>query len=181
MGLFDVTGTLAESDAQERLKFAMENDGDGATRLRTKSTPPAIEYIRSDKDTDFTGAIAQDAQEQGNITGLSRNKGTIESISIQSDQNLEWDVFLFVSDTFENTDLDLDRFVEFANFPVSSGKQIAGANQFYYSLTGLGIPYRDEDSSLELHIALVNRSATAKNAGATGEITITVGFRPDSE
>ena len=146
----------------------------------------ALQYVISDKETHFSGALAQNVVEiesidfptDWGIVGI--NETIIEGVSIQSDQNLEWDVFIFATSDTTDTDLDLDTFTDFFNFATTSGKQIAGTNQFYYSSPAnfMAIPYRDSDNSSKLHVALVNRSATSKNAGATGEITIKFAVRP---
>lgn len=143
-----------------------------------------IEYIRTDKDTHFTGGINQNAKEDESINfptdwgSLRINECVIEGIAIQSDQNLEWDVFIWTGSEYDNTDLDTDVFLEYVNFSTTSGKQIAATNQYYYAITGLEIPYKDADNTRKLHSSLCNRSATAKNAGATGEVVITFMVRP---
>ncbi len=136
--------------------------------------------IRSDKDIHFTGAIAQNAREDENIaTGMkSSHELWIESITIISDQNLEFDLYFFSKDTFSNADLDLDAFIDVVNFPVSAAKQIAAAGSYYYTSAALSLPYKDLDATAELHISLVNRSATGKNAGATGEVVVIISARP---
>jgi len=134
--------------------------------------------IRTDKDTHFTGSIAQNAHETESLTlPDDYNELFIENISIQSDQNLEWDVMLWSSDKFNNADLDLDAFVALINFPTTAQKQIAGANQYYVDDNNLSICYPVADDN-KLHISLCNRSATAKNAGATGEVIIKLFVRP---
>lgn len=145
-----------------------------------------IVYIRSDKDTHFTGALVQNAKEDesisfpGEISEIGVRELLITGASIQSDQNLEWDIFLWRNNNFDNTDLDIDGFVDFINFTAASGKQIAGAGQFYYpSSSNMAIPYRVDYPSLsQIHCSLVNRSAAAKNAGATGEIAVEFMVRP---
>ena len=148
----------------------------------------AIEY-RSDKDTHFTGGLAQNA---GEFETLSRTSGNpypasnrfiIEKIAVQSDQNLDWDVVLWSGAAADATDLDADLFVEYEAFATTAGKQIAGANQFYYATSGLSIPYIDGDverrsNSPQVHVTLVNRNAAAKNAGATGEVVVVITMRP---
>lgn len=155
----------------------------------TSDTIP-IQHIRSDKDTHFTDGIAQNAVEHENIAfpgGLiGCGECVIEAIAIQSDQNLDWDVFFWGTDGNANTDLDLDTFIEYVNFATTVGKQIGATAQFYYATTSLNIPYKDNDwddtppitAAAELHISLVNRSGTAKNSGATGEVVIDVSIRP---
>ena len=145
-----------------------------------------LQYIKSDKDTHFSGALAQHAVEIEALdfptgwSSLNINDLIIESISIQSDQNLEWDILLFSTDGTTNADLDLDTFTDFFNFATTSGKQIAAAGQFYYSSpsNNLQIPYKNTQNKSKLHVALVNRSATSKNAGATGEFTVEFVVRP---
>ena len=146
----------------------------------------SIEFIDSDKDTHFTGALGQNAMEIESIgfptswQNLQINEVEIEGISVQSDQNLEWDIFIFSKAGADDTNLDDDTFVHHLNFSQTSGKQIAGANQYYYPCpVGLmAIPYKDIDNTRKIHIGLINRSVTSKTAGATGEIKIRLSLRP---
>jgi len=132
--------------------------------------------IKTDKDIHFTGTIAQDAHETESIdlSGIidpSRDRELlIEALGIQAVQNLEWDVYFWTSDEFDNADLDLDACLFMVNFPATSQKQIAGANQYYVDDT-VKMPY-PVPADGKIHISLCNRSATAKNAGATGEVVV---------
>jgi len=133
--------------------------------------------IRTDKDTHFTGSIAQNAHETESLTlPDDYYELSIENISIQSDQKLEWDVILWSSDKFNNPDLDQDAFVALINFPITAQKQIAETNQYYVD-DNQHICYPISDDH-KLHISLCNRSAEAKNAGATGEVVIKLFVRP---
>ena len=142
--------------------------------------PYTIEAIDSDKDTHFTGALAQNAIENENIsfpTDFSLpqiNKIAIHQISIQSDQALNWDLILWSGDGFANTtDIDSDAHIVNNSFLASEATQIAGSNQSYYNYNPVTpILYIDKDNSGELHVGLINRSITAKIAGATGEIKV---------
>lgn len=135
--------------------------------------------IVSDKDTHFTGAIAQNANEKENLTGLESNEITIVSIGIQSDQPLNYRLWIFETDGFDDTDLDADSFMEFVDFDlVTNNVQLGAANQYYFAITELDIDYKDLDETNELHIALENLSATAKNAGATGEVKLQFKYVP---
>lgn len=137
------------------------------------------DWIISDKDTHFTGAIATNANEKENIEGLESNSITIESISIQSDQELNYRLWIFGTDGFDDTDLDDDRFMEFTNLDLPThSERLGGANQYYFGKTNLNIPYTDIDGTNELHVALENLDAVAKNAGATGEVKIQIGYIP---
>jgi len=146
---------------------------------------PAVHYLDSVKTLHFTGAIATNAVEYESIDfpDLFKEAGVadveISGISIQSNQNLEWDVIIFSSDSFATADLDTTDFVDYFNFPATSGKQIAGAGQYYYPLpaNNVEIPYHSGDS--KLHIGLINRSVVGKNAGATGEVKIRLMLEPN--
>lgn len=133
--------------------------------------------LRSDKDTHFTGQIVQNAQETENLTGLAWSKVRITGIMLQADQQLNFRVILWSKDTFDDTDLDADAFIAEVQVPlVTAGFQVAGANQWYLDIRGVEIPYQDEDSTNEVHISLQNLSATAKNAGATGEVVVELAY-----
>jgi hypothetical protein len=141
--------------------------------------------VRTDKDTHFTGAIAQNAKEDENVVlpgaldGIRGNaRGYIKGIMIQSDENLAWELAFWSTDGFENTDLDLDTFISRWSFVVADGVRFGGTGQYYYYIEGLKIPYVDEDNTGELHMSLVNRSAAAKTAGAAGEVVVEVYMEP---
>jgi hypothetical protein len=141
--------------------------------------------VRSDKDTHFTGAIIQNAAEEENIVlpqclrGMNGNaRAIVRSVAIVSDENLDWEVWLFRTDGFQDADLDLDTFTGFMAFAVADARQIAGAGPFYYYRGELNLPYQDADNTGELHIALVNRSAAAKSAGAAGEAVVILEMEP---
>jgi len=143
--------------------------------MATPLQPLAI--LRSDKDVDWIGAMAQNAGANANLAGLPGNDGIIESIAILSDQQLAWEVQLYSSDAFDNADLDLDTYLGSVRFAEGDGFQVAGAGAFRYDIHHLGIPYMDVDGTREIHAKLVNRSATGKNAGAAGEIVVKFSFR----
>jgi hypothetical protein len=135
--------------------------------------------------THFTGAIAQNAKEDENITlpgaldGIGGNaRGYIRGIMIQSDENLAWELAFWSSDTFDDTTLDDDDFLSRWSFAAADGVRFGGANQYYYYIEGLEIPYVDDDKSGELHMSLVNRSAASKTAGAGGEVVVEVFIEP---
>lgn len=167
-------------------------DGAGVRRLglwvhnptndlhRQVQAPGTPQPIRSDKDTEFTLALIQNAFEDENLTGLNGNTGRIRSLVILSDQQLAWEVAFYSSDTFRDADADLDTFLDSFAFRAGNGAQDAGAGLFRYAVTGLDVPYVDDDASNELHVSLINRDAVAKNAGATGEIVILVTVEEDA-
>ncbi len=150
-----------------------------------------IVRVRTDKDIDFILGDAQNAMLTAEITNASVGAGgnvrsRIKSLSILSDQNLAWEVNFFGRNTYltNQADLDLVFFIGRWNFAAGDGTQIAAAGPFIYYVDGLDIPYQDADGALPpahvgiIHIGLVNRSATAKNAGATGEVVLEIGVEP---
>lgn len=158
---------------------------------------PLPQIIVSDKDTHFTGALATGAGEEENLTGLKAPTGVIESVTLTSDQNLDWDLYFYATDRITDTDLDLEYFLGHVQFVAADAQQIGGAGQYYYDTTTSSyafrtIPYVDKDAldwydaptasaqvNPEIHVVLVNRNATSKNAGATGEVKVLIQFRPD--
>ena len=134
-----------------------------------------LEIIQSDKDSDFTGALAQNAGADANLTGLLANDVMIRDVVVLSDQQLAWEIQLYSADTFDNADADLDTYLGSIRFAESDGLQVADTGLFKYDVHGLALRYRDDDGSNELHIKLVNRSSTSKNAGATGEVVVKIG------
>lgn len=138
-----------------------------------------LDIIDSDKDSHFTGALVQDAIENESINMPSDwqttvvNKCTIKQITIESDQQLDFDLILYSKSAYSSTDLDLDNMIDVVNFVGSAAKQIAGANQYYYSYPlDHSIEYSDNSHTSKIHCGLINRSAVAKNAGATGEVKV---------
>lgn len=141
--------------------------------------------VRTDKDVNYIGALVQNAGADENITLPPQCAGVgntaqvfIRAITIVSDQNLAWELDFWSTSGFANADLDLNSYIGRWTFGTGDGVQIAGAGSYYYYIDGLGIPYYDDSKAGQLHMTLVNRSATSKNAGATGEIVITVWCEP---
>lgn len=135
--------------------------------------------IESDVTTQFTDALAQDVKEDEDIAipadwlTCTINKMKVINVSIQSKQNLEWDLILWSKSAKDNIALNTDNYIIKLNFPVASGRQIAAANQFYYEQTNLiPIAYNDDSNQSKIHCSIVNRSIAAKNAGATGQIKV---------
>jgi hypothetical protein len=143
--------------------------------------------VSTDKDTHFTGSIAQNAKEDENITGLGFNSGLVVTVTIISDQNLSWDVYFWGTDGADDTsDLDNEKFLGRVSFAASDGDRIGAANQYRYTTNHSNQPYQpiryiDLDGTEELHVSLVNRSGTSKNAGATGEVVVQFVIDPDKE
>lgn len=140
-----------------------------------------IYKVRTDKDTNFTGAIAQNAGATANLVvpaGLSGMDGQVElilrGITVISKENLSWETQFFASDAYQNADLDLDGFIARWTFAASDAVQIGATGTYEYYIDGLEIPLWDNDRSGEIHLELVNRSAASKTAGAAGQLVVTL-------
>ena len=72
---------------------------------------PSIKSVTSIAGNHFTDALAKDASEQENLTGLVSNKIIIRSVSISSNQTLHLRLEFYSKDTFTDSDLDEDSFV----------------------------------------------------------------------
>ena len=137
------------------------------------------EWITTDKDVEFVGAIIQNAKEDASLAiGAAVDKIIITDIMIEADQNLQFYLLFWSTDGFEDADLDLDSFLGFVDLDIpNNGFRIAGANQYYLNLTGVELHYEDDDATNELHVSLLNRSAVAKIAGGAGEVKIKIGYK----
>ena len=141
--------------------------------------PNFVYHVRSDKDTDFTTEIVQNAGDPENLvlpgalSGVGGNaRIRIKNLAILSIENLAWEVWLFANDLFQESNLDADRFLGFWTFAAADAKRIAATGTYYYYVEDLDIPYVDLDNTSELHVMLVNRSAAAKTAGAAGYVVL---------
>ena len=134
---------------------------------------PPVYTLRTTSIVEFIAAILTNATDEANIAGLVANKGRLTGGAIMSDQQLDYRLIFFRSDTFANADPDIDAFrneVEL-NLP-GFGFQIAAAGLWYMSVNGLEMDLEDADGTSELHVALQNLSAAAKIAGPGGEVVV---------
>lgn len=142
--------------------------------------------VRTLKGTHFTTELVQNAAENedvvldGALAGVNGNaRNIVQTITVISDQNLAWEIALYGKDTFAGgTDLDANTILCHHAFAAADGAQVGGAGSYVYFVDGLNLPYQDEDHSGELHIQLINRSATSKNAAGTGEVVVQLWLSP---
>lgn len=144
----------------------------------TGSPDGKLQFARTDKDANFTGAIAAGDHEVESLAVLNTNVGVIESVTFTAEQNIDWEIHFWSSAGFDDADLDVDSWIEYVPFAAADGVAIGNGTPttFRYSATDLHIPYRDTDGSNTLHVSLVPRGA-AKLAGAAGEVVLDVSFR----
>lgn len=133
-----------------------------------------IHRVRSDKDTHFTTSLAQDALDIEDL-GTVQNPSKVIRVTVWSDQNLAWDVVLFRTSSGQPaTDADLDTMTDWVSFAAGDGVRFNSTGLYRYSVSGLDLRYAGDNNTL--YLGLVNRSATSKNAGATGEVVIELEF-----
>lgn len=146
----------------------------------TISRAEKVEVLSTNKDTNFIGAINQWAQEKANITGLTSNRYMIRGVNIQSTQPLKFQLLFWSSATFDNTDKNLDTFLDSVELDMSSSPtfQIDAINQYYLNISGLEIVYEDIDETQTLHISLQNLDPVAKLAGIPGNVQIDIKMTP---
>jgi len=167
--------TTAQAGKYLRLHIGRGAMAEALVQVTATAPKQAFQTIRSDKDSHFTGGLAQNAKEDENLTGILSNKIRIVGISLQSDQQLHYKVLFWKTDGFDDSDLDVDTFCGEVDVDLAIyGIQIGGANQWYLDVRGVVLDYEDEDASNELHVSLLNKDATSKNAGATGECVLDI-------
>lgn len=142
-----------------------------------------LSLVRSNPDTQYTGAILQNESENEDIQLAPSmqavgNPLRLTALSLISVQNLSWELWLFGSSVFQSADFAADQFLGMWGFNAADARRVNSGTfaQYYYYIDGLNIPYVDRSASgsvlPSLHAALVNRSVTAKIAGAAGDIVV---------
>jgi len=139
-----------------------------------------VEIYSTDKDVHFTGAIVMNDHETENLTGLLSNRYMIRGVNIQSIQPLIYRLIFWSSSTFDNTDLDLDTYIDDVELDMSAAPafRINNINQYYLNVGDLAVIYEDFDITRTLHISLQNQSAVAKLAGAAGAVQLDIKMSP---
>jgi len=142
-------------------------------------------YIATDKDTDFEATLAENAILSESIDmptdwqTADIQKCIISEMSVQSDENLDWELLFWANGDYNNTDLDLSKVITRISLAATTADQIAGSNQYIYdNPLAQSIEYVDEDNTSKIHISLINRSASAKSADPNGSIVIRIGCTP---
>ena len=143
------------------------------------TTLRSLFLVHSDKDKNFTTALAQNASEYETLSLTTVASGEarceITSIRLLSQQNLAWIVSFHRRSTDSITDFDTNTMIDYWSWAAGDG--IAVGSAFLYAVSGLSIPYQDQSQAGNLNIAVTNRSTTAKTAtsGGVGHVQVTVG------
>ena len=152
--------------------------------------------VLSNPTTQFIEALAQNAISANYDIPLPTRDPCwfVRSLSIVAVQNLSYELWLFARAANLGGTIATDYFVGVWQFgPLVAGDPgwTVGADPlFHYYIDGTMIPYLDRDmmspatmvgaplgpampGPASLHVRLVNRSATGKNAGPTGALQVT--------
>lgn len=127
--------------------------------------------VRSDKDTHFTGAIAQDGVERETLANLRSDRVRISKISIQAIQQLRFQVLLYSTEDYDESNLDNDKFVASVDLDLVRYGFQQTTSQYRMDMQ-VAIDYLDEDETKSLHVVLKNLDPTAKIAGANGQVVL---------
>jgi len=149
-------------------------------------TKESIGFVDTDVANHFTDALVYRASEYEDIdlTGTAGLGGEarcyITAFRVVSSQNLAWALAVHnkansgagtdsvIGHTFNNNSwIDYWSWVDTDAMPVGTS--------FVYAVTGMKIPYRDDDRTGRLHLSLHNNSTTSKIA-ATGYVQVRIGF-----
>ena len=158
----------------------VSSDAEGLMQTNV-SKSEKISIIETDKDVKFTGTISQYDHETENLTGLTDNRIFVRGVNIQADQNLKFRLIFWTKDTFANTDLDEDSYIDDVILDMSDTEntfRINNTGQYYLNVSDLNILYEDKDTTNELHISLQNLSTTDKATGVTGEVQLDIKYAP---
>ena len=143
----------------------------------------SFQYVHTDKDLHFTEQLLPNASEYEDIvvTGTGPMPSYVESLRLWSTQNLPWLVAFHRTDNTtpgadSTSDYDQNTLIDFWSFAAGDG--FAVASGYLYAVSGMQIPYRDEDNTGEVHVSLHNRHATTwKSDVASAYVQMTIGLR----
>lgn len=129
--------------------------------------------IRTVDGVHFTDTLLQDYEEleslkaDSSFGGGGSSRGIVVATSILSSQNLAWDLWFYDRRAGRSPDPNADGFLGYWGFVATDAKQVtspAHGDSYYYHINGLQIPILDDGFAGEVHVGLVNRSATPKDA-----------------
>lgn len=154
-------------------------------QIRTNPATQLIAALAQNDGLDLTMTMLPDgtAPAPGYVDpGLGAGgsaRSRLKSLSIVSVENLDWEVWLWGTGTFNGSASDPGAVYPFGRwaFVAANAKQIGGSGLYYYYIDGLDVPYADLSPRQGcVHLTLVNRSVASKSADAAGAILLQLGF-----
>lgn len=138
--------------------------------------------VRTDKDVHFTGAINAGAAATETLAPPTyvpealaagrHNRGRLKAIRILSKENLAWELMLYANSLFATSNADTQFPLGRWTFVESDGVIVSGDTYYFYYVDGLDVAIEDLDKLGQINIRLVNRSGSAKTAGANGNMIV---------
>lgn len=133
---------------------------------------------------DFLGAIAQNAAAflSLDVKALSVGENVdaiLKSVHIVSVEDLDWELWFFRTSgaAGNSTDPDVNSAYGVAVLP-STAVRIGAAGLYHFYLEDLDIPLLDSERTSKIHMALINRAAAGKTAGAAGAVRVALSIEP---
>lgn len=138
-----------------------------------------FQFVTTNRDSHFTDSLARGASEYENIvvTGTGKLPCYITSIRVTLASLMACAVSFYSRDVFyqrlaatpyNNALIDYWEWASADATPAFGPLNVTSATEWVYSVTGLKIPYVDEDETGELHVGFHNLSHLTKAAaGAT--------------
>lgn len=156
----------------------------------------SVYRVRTVAATQFAGALAQNAGAvetldffanpptfKGDLMGIAAGKHCrvrVREIRIVSVQQLSWELWALATATIGTGLIGDQKMLGQWQFDSGSGLQASGDGFFYYYVGGLDLAYENLDVDAsgnilqtgKMYLRLINRSVTAKIAGALGNIEV---------
>ena len=133
---------------------------------------------------DFTGSLAQNAGAFLSLDvkslGLGENVDAIlRAVQVTSVEDLDWELWFFRTTGSGANSADPDVNAALGYVVLSSTMvRIAAAGLYQVYAEDLAIPIYDSDRTSKIHMALVNRAAGSKSAGAAGAVKVQLVLEP---
>ena len=124
------------------------------------------EYVRveSRKGDHFTDQIEQYESEEENLN-LTDNRILIQNMTIMSEQQLNYRIWIFGTKEFYADDEDRIKVVDFIDFDLTTyGRRYKDTGLWILTITDLNLLYNDIDQTTKLHVAIENLSVAPKLA-----------------
>lgn len=153
--------------------------------------------VRTISTTHFTGALAQNAAATADLdvpaltntpgvagAGLTAGKHCrcrVHGVRIISKQNLAWELEFWgasVLGTPGGSDIDKEFFLGKFAFVAADGSQATGDTFYHYFVPVLELSYMDIDMTGKVHLRLINRDVTSKQANTNGAVVVELEVEP---
>lgn len=122
-------------------------------------------------------AVAGPGYVDGGLAAGGAVRSRIKGVVLAAVEALDWTVWIWGNDTFDDSNPALAKLLGFVALPASGAKRVGGAGLYYYAVNGLDIPYNDFLKLGQVYLGLQPTSA-GKSAGALGSVVVQLIFEP---